>query len=288
MITALTRTAGNTITLTITIPWKDIEVTYNKIHDALLTQIELPGFRKGKAPKELAEKSIDKTKVYEKVLKEMVPHVYAETVKHENLRPIISPRIEVLEADVNKDWKIKAETCEAPEITLGKYQEAVSKLKQSKGKKIWTPGEKPTEDKKKDEITVGELLETLYTEIKVDLSPLILEQEVNRMLSRLVDELSKLGLTVEQYLTSHEKTSDQLRKEYNDEARKTLSLEFALEKIADAEKVTIENNEIDTVIKTAKTPEERTSLEKQRYYIGNLLRRQKTLQKLLTPPVVTV
>ena len=288
MIIVNKRLPGNTVELTITIPWKVIKSTYNKIHDELISNVELSGFRKGKAPKELAEKQLDKTKIYEEVLKEMVPHVYADTVKQENLHPIISPRIQVLVADINQDWKIRAETCEAPEITLGKYQEAVTKLKQAKGKKIWTPQDKSSADQKKPEITVGELLDALYTEIKVDLSHLILEQEVNRMLSRLVDELAKLGLSVEQYLTSHGKTSEILRKEYEDEAQKTLSLEFALEKIADNEKVTIENAEIDAVIKAAKTPSEQSGLEKQRYYIGSLLRRQKTLQKLLEPAIISV
>ena len=171
MLTALKRLPGNTVELTITIPWTMVQFTYERILNELLKEVELPGFRRGKAPKDLALKQINETKVYEEVLKEMVPKIYADSVKEQGLQPIISPHIEVLEAKAKADWKLKITTCEKPEISLGNYREAVRKLHDKSGK-IWVPGE-DKDDKKPKEPTVGELLEALYTEIKVDLSPLI-------------------------------------------------------------------------------------------------------------------
>jgi len=73
------------------------------------------------------------------------------------------------------------------------------------------------------------------------------------LLSDLIDQTKKLGLTVEQYLASTNRTIDTIRKEYEEQAKRTLTLEFALEDIADKESIFVSDDDIDTVIKSAKS-----------------------------------
>ncbi len=287
MNSAIKRLPGNTIELTIVVPWTQIQETFAKTYSAQIAEIELPGFRKGKAPKELALKQVNKTKVLEDVLKEIVPKIYADAIKELNLTPIITPKVEVLEADENKDWKILINTCEKPTIQLGSYQEEISKLKAGKKNKIWVPGESKATDKKTEEVTLADMIETLARVVKVELSPLMIETETNRLLSNLVQELQKLGLTVQQYTQSQNKTSDILKQDYADQARKTLALEFALEEIAEKEQITIEPQEIQEFINKAKSEAEKKQMEQEQYYIGSLLRRQKTLSHLLKPAIIS-
>lgn len=286
MTSTYKRLPGNGIEISLILPWQEIKTVYDRIFGLLLVEIELPGFRKGKAPQDLAAKQIEPTKVYEEVLKDVVPKVYADSIREHKLQPILSPKVEVLEAKENQDWKLKITTCEKPVVNVGNYQKAVADVKMAKKTKIWTPGT-AQEEKKTEEVTIGEILDALAKEIKVELAEILIEQEVNRMLSNLVNETQKLGLTVEQYLQSQGKTSDQLRLQYKEQAQTTLGLEFALEEIAEKEKVTVENTEVEEVIKNSKTDEERKALESQKYYIASLIRRQKTLQQLMKPaPVV--
>ena len=149
------------------------------------------------------------------------------------------------------------------------------------------PKVQAAEEKKETGPTVAEVLETLYKAVIVDIAPVIIENEVNRMLSSLLNETQKLGLTVDSYLQTQQKTKESLRTEYEAQAKKTLALEFALEEIAEQEKVTVSETEIDEVVKNAKTESEKSELGKQKYYLASLLRRQKTLNSLLTPAVVT-
>ncbi|RJR16191.1 hypothetical protein C4579_00540 [Candidatus Microgenomates bacterium] len=288
MQTALERKPGNTIELTITLPWKTIEASYQKIFELLLAEVALPGFRKGKAPRDLASKQIDKSKVYEEVIKEVLPKAYAEALQEHKLAPIMHPAIEVVSADEGKDWKVKATTCEKPTVTLKDYQKAITTLKKDKKGKIWTPGKNEAADKKEEGPTVGEVLDAIYSAIEVEISTFLVDHEVNRMLSNLLSETQKLGLTVEQYLQSQGKTAESLRQEYADEVKKNLSLEFALEEIADKENVTVADSEIDSMIKNAKTDEERKAIESRRYYVTSVLRRQKTISKLLETPTLSV
>lgn len=286
MITTIQELPGKTIEFTITIPWDIVKKKYDVIFSHLLSEVEVAGFRKGKAPREMAEKQIDKTKVYEEVIKELVPQVYADTVQKNNKRPIISPKVELIEAEEGKDWKIKATTCEKPDIKLGNYREKISKLKAAKQQKIWVPGQEKPKDEKAEEPTLAEILDALSEIIEISLSPILLDQEVNRMLSNLINETQKLGLTVDQYLQAQGKTSDSIRKEYEEQATKNLKLEFGLEEIADKEKITIDDSDIDAVINNTKNEEQKKSLSGQRYYIASILRRQKTITELVKSPLI--
>jgi len=282
MNTQLKRLEDKTIELTLSIPWEDIQKTYSEVVDEFVKETELPGFRKGKAPREAVEAKLDKNKVYEEVMQHIIPKVYSEAVETEKLHPVVMPKITLTEAKEGSDWKVLAITCERPEIVLSDYKKAVTEAKAAKTNKIWVPGQEPSKEneEKEKKITLDELLAAVSSAIKATLPAILIDQEVNHLLSDLVDQTKKLGLTVEQYLTSTGRTADGIRHEYEEQARRTLTLEFALEDIADKEGILVSDDEIDTVIKTAKSPEEKASLEKQRYYLATILRRQKTIDML--------
>ena len=141
MQTAINRQENKTIELTVTIPWLKVKDAYDKLFEKALSYVEVEGFRKGKAPKNLTRDKVDKEKVYQEVIKEIVPAFYLEAIKELALRPIVSPKVELLKAKENEDWQFKASICEKPEIKLGDYKKAIIELKQAKRTKIWVPGE---------------------------------------------------------------------------------------------------------------------------------------------------
>lgn len=270
MTSTIDKQTDGTIAITITIPWVDVAKTYETAVTEMVKTAELPGFRVGQAPRAMVEKSLDKTKVYEEALKTLIPSAYNEAVTKEQIKPIVNPKIELKDATEQKDWIFVAYTCERPAVTLGDYKTAITGLKT----KILKPGEEPKKP------TLDEILMALFQNVTVSLPSLLIEHEVNRLLSELIDQTKKLGLTVEQYLASTQRTSDTIKKEYEEQARRTLALEFALEQIADNEGVLVSDDDIDAVIKTGKTDEEKEALKNQRYYLASVLRRQKTLDFL--------
>lgn len=272
MTSALHTTDDGTVELTVTLAWSDIRKTYDTVVTETASTVEIDGFRKGKAPKTMVEENVDKTKVYEETIKRLVPKAYTDAISEHKLSPIMMPQIELKEAKEEKDWVVLAKTCERPKVILKDYKKAVSSIKTN----IIVPGkaqpEKPSVDK---------VLEVLLTAVEAKLPEILLEHEVTHQLSQLVDQTKKLGLTVEQYLSSTGKTADTLRAEYRTQAVKNLTLEFALEAIAEKEHVTVGDDEVAKLIATAKTDEERKNLENQRYYLTSLLRRQKTVDVLV-------
>jgi len=281
MISALNKLPDGTIEITINIPWKRVLTAYQKKLEQLAKVIDVKGFRKGKAPVKMAEKQLNKTTVYQEILKEIIPDLYLEAVKEHKLKPIVNPQISVVSLEENKDWQIKATTCEIPEIKLGKYKEEIKKVLASD--KIWVPGEdkekqtQETETKKLDKI-----FKTLIESIKFKVPEILIQEEANKMLSKLIDQTNQLGLTLEQYLASSGKTSDQIKKEYQNQAAQTIKLELILSKIADEEKIKVTDDQVEQMIKSIPEKETQESFknEAQKAYIRQILRKRQVIDNL--------
>jgi len=270
MESEITRQEDGTIVLNITIPHSLIKKTTEDVIIQTAQETSIPGFRKGKAPKKLVADKIDKGKVKEETLGKLLPQAYAEAVKKHDIKPILNPRIHVNELSDDKDWQFTASTCEAPEVDLDNYKEEIKKL--TAKSKIIVPGKE-----ERGEIPVNELLNTLIQGTKIKVSKIIVEQEVERLLAQTLDEIKRLGLTLDQYLSSIKKTAEDLRKEYEKKALSDIKLEFALSKIAEEEKISVSEKDVEDAIKSAKDESERKGLEANRYLLASIIRQQKTL-----------
>ncbi len=280
MTVAESTTTDGTLELTISVPWKDVELVFNRVTTETVQKTEIAGFRKGKAPQKLVEKTLDDTKIYEEVLGQLIPQVYNEALQKIGVRPLISPKVELKEAKKGSDWVIIARTCVRPKVTVGDYKSSVKNALGTAAKKIWLPGEEKKEEEKDKKASLDVILKALLSVVGVAIPKLLVEHEVNRLLSELIDQTKQLGLTVEQYLASTGRNAQSVRKEYEEQAQRTLSLEFALEEVADHEGIIVSDDDIETVLKTAKSDEERKSLDRERYYLASILRRQKTIDFL--------
>jgi FKBP-type peptidyl-prolyl cis-trans isomerase (trigger factor) len=175
-----------------------------------------------------------------------------------------------------KDWVFYALTCEMPEITLGNYKENVKKL--TAKSKIIIPGKE--EENKKPSLDV--LMKAILIDAKVQIPQVLIDQEADRLLSQLLNDIKKLGLSLDQYLGSTNRKPEDLRNEYAKRAEDDIQLEFVLQKIAELEKITVEEPEIEEAIQKAKDPAERENLSANKYVLAGILRQQKTLDLLMS------
>lgn len=271
-----------TLEFVISIPKEDIESEYQKAFTDLQKDLEVQGFRKGKAPKEVAEKHLKKDDIYDKLIRNYMPSVYAEIVEKEEVKPIISPRVELTKAKEGEDWEIKFITAESPKVELGKFKEKVQAAKKAvKKSDIWVPGKdkEPTEaDKEKQkQAEFQAALDALMKEAKVEISDLILDEEMQKRLARLVDDMQRVGITMDAYLQSKNLTKEQLQDQIRKEIEDSYKIEFILQEIADKEDIKIEQAELEKLFSNVKTDEERKQIEQNAYYYAALLRKQKTL-----------
>lgn len=280
-ITAIQKEPNGTIRLTITIPNADIKKTWEEIMAEIVKSAEIQGFRRGKAPRKLVEEKADKEKVREEVLKKLLPIAYAEAIKTQGIKPIINPKIHIekledpqtlSEQSESKGWQFTALTCEAPIIKLGKYKENIQKI--TAKSKIIIPGKESIPAKFDD------IVKALLDSVTAEIPGILIDNETDRLLSQTLEDVKKLGLTLDQYLSSTGKNPQILRDEYRKKAENDIKLEFALLKIAEEEKIAVEEKEIAEALNASKSGEERKNLENNRYLLASILRQQKTLDFL--------
>jgi FKBP-type peptidyl-prolyl cis-trans isomerase (trigger factor) len=273
-----------TFQLTITIPWADVAKTYDQVITDAVKEAELPGFRKGAAPRDRVEPTLDKKKTYEETVQRSIPTAYVEAVRQHGLRPILNPRVELKSVKEGEDWVFIAMSCEAPEVKLGDYRAEVKKALATDS--LWVPGkgdptkkEEPDKDQK-----LNKIIDHLLSVIAIEPSDMLVEEESNHALARLVDQTQQLGITVEQYLASTNKTPEALRAEYAVSSKRNLQTEFLLNEISKDLKIQVADKEIDEVVNTAPDQKSRESLNtpSQRAVISAIMARRHALDTLLT------
>jgi len=266
------------VTLTITISTQKVTETFTKIKKEALREVSAPGFRKGKVPTRIGEKQLSEDSLAEVLFNKLIPPAYTAAIEKEDIKPIIPPQLKILSYRKDTDLVFEAKTAERPKINLKDYKTSLKKLK---GKLIYEPEGKPLKGGEK--VTAGQVLEKLRETAELTIPPILIEQEVQRMLSSLIDQTQKLGITVEQYLLSQGKTAEQLKKEYQEIAERNLKDEFIVSEITIREKVEITPQEVEEAIAAA--PDEKTKetfhQEAGRHYIEDILRKRKTLEFLI-------
>jgi FKBP-type peptidyl-prolyl cis-trans isomerase (trigger factor) len=111
---------------------------------------------------------------------------------------------------------------------------------------------------------------------------ILIEEETNRLLTQLVDELQRLGMTVDQYLSTRGQNTDQMREGYEAKAKRDLQLEFLLKAIADTEKITVEEKDIQEALSRFQDEKNREEIAKNPYFLIALIRQQKTIDHLMS------
>ncbi|GLB62733.1 trigger factor [Dietzia sp. NCCP-2495] len=106
------------VKVTVEVPFAELEPDFDKAYKALAAQVNIPGFRKGKAPAKLLESRIGRPAVLEQVINDMIPARYSEAVEEHDLKVLAQPEIEVTKLEDNDVVEFTAEVDVRPEITL--------------------------------------------------------------------------------------------------------------------------------------------------------------------------
>jgi len=281
------QTTPGTHLITVSIPWEEIETAKKKALGELQKTSEIQGFRKGKAPLKVVEEKMGDQKLLEEATKILLSDLYKELIKKHQLKPFLEPKITLSKAPVKGSWEIKFEIADTPMISkLPDYRKIALNVKnENKKEDIWTPGKevekKPDKEQDKTKsIRLQKIFDQLITQTEIIISSLIIEAEVNRRLVNLHDEVKQLGLTIDQYLQAKKQTKESIKEKSTQEVIDLYKSELILDKIAEQEKITVDEKELDKVYASAKTEKDKLAMKQNSYLYLRLLRKQKTLDFL--------
>jgi len=276
----------STVEIIVKLTWSEIQAAYKTSFELLHAEFEMEGFRKGKVPQELAEKNIAKDSVYSHLIRELMPKIYEDIVKKEGLKPILSPKIELIKAKENEDWELKVMVAEKPVIKLKEYKKQVQEAKKTlKADDIWVPGKEQTApdksaDQKKEKV-LNVSLEAVLKECECELPPLLVEEELDRRLSQMVDDVQKIGLTMDKYLQTRNLTMETVKERLTREITDMYKLEFILQTIADEEKLEVKQEDLNALFSNINEEKDRKAAEANAYFYASVLRKQKALDFII-------
>lgn len=258
------------------------EVTYNnqeysdymqKVKQIAIKNVEVDGFRKGHAPKEMAEKKLDMEKVRGTVLNTMFNESIKRLLTENRLSPIVQPTVEIIDFNEENGAKFNVYIVEMPIIPEFDYKDIVKNIK------IEDKQDKDATHQSDTEMKNQKIIDALNEKIDLEIAPALIRTETDNMMNSLFSQLKQMGANVEDYLKSLDKKIEEIRADYETVAKSTIKSDFLLSKIASLENVKVEDTEVDNLLATI-PKNEGEDQEQMRLYLKSVLQKTKTLEKL--------
>ena len=112
----------NMAKLTIEVSAEELDKAIDKAYMKQRKNLSVPGFRKGKVPRQMIEKMYGVEIFYEDAANELIPTAYANAYDESGLDIVSQPSIDVVQLEKGKAFIFTAEVATKPEVTLGEYK----------------------------------------------------------------------------------------------------------------------------------------------------------------------
>ena len=110
------------IVLEIEVPQADLKKAVDKAFTKLAAKVNIPGFRKGKAPRKVLEQRVGKEAILDEAFDLIAPEAFNTALDEQKIEPVTRPQIDVVTLEEDKDLVFKATVTAKPEVTLGEYK----------------------------------------------------------------------------------------------------------------------------------------------------------------------
>jgi trigger factor len=113
------------VKLSVEVPYEELKPSVDEAYKAIGSQIQVPGFRKGKVPARIIDQRVGRPAVLQEAINEALPNFYSQALAENELRPMGQPEVEVTEVPVDEEQPLKfdAELDTAPEFDLPDFSQ---------------------------------------------------------------------------------------------------------------------------------------------------------------------
>ncbi|MDD2233835.1 MAG: trigger factor [Desulfitobacteriaceae bacterium] len=112
----------NVVQLEITVESDKLSVAVNQAAKVLAGKVNIPGFRKGKAPRKMVELHVGIQTLLNEAVEDLIGTSYPQAIIDSGISPVDRPDIEIVQLEEGKDLIYKAKVVVKPEVVLGEYK----------------------------------------------------------------------------------------------------------------------------------------------------------------------
>jgi len=226
----LQKLADQTFILHLNIPQNQVAKEHQQLLISIQKTYKSKGFRQGKVPLNIIKQNIPATEIIQELISRLVPPLYSQKIKQYNLKPIIQPQIKFKNPPVkiDKEWQIEITGCQLPQIALkNSYVSQIQKINLTK-----------------DKNQLSQILDTLIKNSQVKLPAILIQADLQKQLSSLINQTQQAGLTVDQYFQSQKTNLEEYKKHLSVQIKRQWTINLALDQIAQKEKIEVKPEDI--------------------------------------------
>lgn len=298
--------------------------------------IEMPGFRPGHVPLDIALKKVGEVGVLEESMEVFIQEFYPTLIEAHGVDAVGRPDIRITKmvpgnpvgltvratiyptVVLPKNWRAVGENIPAELASLAtdeEVEQTLESLRQSRASSAKaTDGQ---EDKKElpelnDEFAKsvgafetlealkvqmkkgigeekeraakdarrGKIINALLEKVEVEVPAIFVESELDKIMGQMKEDIARFNIPFEDYLKKINKTEEEMRTEFREQAKKRAKLQLTLNKIAEEEKLEADKETVEAEIKHALEHFPSANLELLRIHIETVLKNEKALRLL--------
>ncbi|SDF19615.1 trigger factor [Sporolituus thermophilus] len=116
------RIDNHKLVLEMEVPQEEVAKAFQKAYQKLAARVNIPGFRKGKAPRNILELHVGKDVLKDEAFDLLANKAYWQALDEQKAEPVTRPEIEILTFEEGKPLRFKATVVTKPDVTLGEYK----------------------------------------------------------------------------------------------------------------------------------------------------------------------
>lgn len=110
------------VTLTIEVEAAEVSKAVDRAAKSLASRVNIPGFRKGKAPRKIVERHVGMDTILQEAFDIIAPKAFGDALDEQKIEPVTRPNIDIVTLEEGKDLVFKATVTPRPEVKLGEYK----------------------------------------------------------------------------------------------------------------------------------------------------------------------
>lgn len=122
MKVAVEKIDNHKVVLEVEVEQAEVDKAFDRAYQRLANKVNIPGFRKGKVPRNILLARLGKEVLAEEAFELLAPQAYSKALDEQQIEPVSRPDIDIVQLEQGKPFIFKATVVAKPEVTLGQYK----------------------------------------------------------------------------------------------------------------------------------------------------------------------